>query len=261
MQARKFQTLTYYLFENFSEKIVTHGVFTRQGGVSPKPWDSLNLGGTVGDDRANVIENRRRVFAALDRPVESIYDAWQVHGTEVICVDRPRALNEPHVQGDAIVTAKPEVTLLMRFADCVPILLYDPTRRIIGIAHAGWKGSIEGISSITVRVMGVRYGCLPGDVIAGIGPSICGDHYVVGEIVQKLAKKKIPHLVKDVFFERANKLHLDLWKLNEIILRETGVKSIEVARRCTACNVAEWYSHRAESGKTGRFAVAMALKG
>jgi YfiH family protein len=261
MQSRKYQTLAYYLFENLPEDSVTHGIFTRQGGISPKPWDSLNLGGTVGDERANVIENRRRVFAALGRPAESIYDAWQVHGTEVICVDRPRTLNEPHIKGDALLTSNPGVTLVMRFADCVPIFLFDPTRRVIGLAHAGWRGSIEGIAGIAVRAMAMRYGSLPGDVIAGIGPSICGDHYVVGEAVQVLAKKKIPQFAKDVFFMRANELHLDLWKLNEIILRETGVKSIEIARRCTACNITEWYSHRAESGKTGRFAVAMALKG
>jgi copper oxidase (laccase) domain-containing protein len=142
--------LRYFTFDLFDQHGLIHGLFTRHGGVSPAPWDSLNLGGTVGDERANVIENRRRLFEALDRPVESIFDSWQVHGREVICVDRPRPLDAPHPKADAILTDRPEITLFMRFADCVPILLYDPVRRVAGMVHAGWQGTVSFAAAAAV---------------------------------------------------------------------------------------------------------------
>ncbi len=260
MLSVEFETIKYYQFENLRDLPMIHGVFTRKGGVSPDPWASLNLGGTVGDSRKNVIENRRRIFRAIQRPVESIYDAWQVHGTTVLYPDQPRQLDSPHVHGDVILTNNPDVTLLMRFADCVPILLYDPVKKVVGLAHAGWKGSIGRIAQIAVQAMQEKFGVNPHDILAGIGPSICSTHYIVGEEVRTYAMRRVPDLMEDVFYTKKEALHLDLWKLNELILKNSGVFNVQVAEQCTACNVEEWYSHRAESGKTGRFAVLLALK-
>ncbi len=259
MQAIEHKGVKYYTFEDMNDENVIHGVFTRNGGVSPHPWDSLNLGGTVGDSRTNVIENRRRVFEAIERPVETIYDAWQVHGTTVIHVDRPRNLDIPHIHGDILLTNNPDVTLLMRFADCVPILLYDPQKIAIGLVHAGWKGSIHKVAEVAVHAMQDSFGSRCEEIVAGIGPSICRDHYEVGSDVLAMAEKRIPTLMHHVVSMKDQKPHLDLWKLNEIILKECGIEKLQVADLCTACHDEEWYSHRKQNGKTGRFAVVMGL--
>ena len=132
---------------------VKQAFFTRHGGVSPAPWASLNQGGLSGDARANVVENRRRIFEHFGRPVESIFDVWQVHSGRVVCSDSPRPLQEPHQKADAILTDRSDVTLMMRFADCVPILFYDPIRRVVGIAHAGWQGTLVKIAGEVVKRM------------------------------------------------------------------------------------------------------------
>ncbi len=261
MKAVHFEGLKYYQFECYDCGEITHGIFTRKGGVSPSPWDSLNLGGTVGDSRENVVENRRRVFNALHLAVESIYDAWQVHGTTVIHVKQPRRLESPHIHGDILLTDRPGITLMMRFADCVPILLHDPIKKIIGIVHAGWKGSVERVAEKSIVAMQKGYGSNPADIIAGIGASICSEHYLVRKDVRDHAAGHIAHLLDEVFLEKNGQLHLDLWKLNEIILRESGVKKIQVSNQCTACDLEEWYSHRAQAGSTGRFAAVIALAG
>ena len=150
----------YYSFDNFPASI-KQAVFTRQGGVSPSPWDSLNVGGTVGDDAENVRENRARSFAALGRSFQSLFDVWQVHSADAVFADTPRAPEMEHAKADIIFTDKPEVTLYMRFADCVPILLHDPKKGAVGIAHAGWMGTVRGVSTAAVRAMVERYGSQP----------------------------------------------------------------------------------------------------
>lgn len=251
--------LTYWQFETFDPEIVSHGFFTRQGGVSPQPWASLNQGGTVGDARANVVENRRRIFETINRPVESIFDVWQVHGNEVICTDSPRPLEEEHQKADAIVTNQAEITLFMRFADCVPILLYDPAHRVVSITHAGWKGTLNQIIAETIRAMKAKYQSRPEEIVAGIGPSIGACHYQVGQEVYLAAQTNFSKELDTIFVQKDDGWFLDLWKANTITLETAGVKKIEVAGLCTACHTDDWYSHRAEKGKTGRFAVTLNL--
>ena len=175
--------LRYYAFNTLLDARVTHALYTRRGGVSHKPWASLNVGGTVGDNPTHVRINRKRAFNMMRRVPESLYDVWQVHGANVICAEAPRPQHAPHLQADAILTDKADVTLFMRFADCVPILLYDPHRCIVGIVHAGWLGTVKRTVAATIEVMKDRYGSSPADVLAGIGPSICQRHYEVGQDV------------------------------------------------------------------------------
>ncbi|MBP8048378.1 MAG: laccase domain-containing protein, partial [Anaerolineales bacterium] len=125
--------LRYYRFDIFSNA-VTQAVFTRRGGVSPAPWHSLNLGGSVGDDPAHVAANRIRVFQAMGCKPESIHDVWLVHGTDIVYADAPRPLDQPSAKADIIFTDNPNVSLFMRFGDCVPILFHDPKKKVIGIA-------------------------------------------------------------------------------------------------------------------------------
>ena len=209
--------IEYYQFESFDNKIVTHGFFTRKGGVSPAPWNSLNHGGTVGDVRENVVENRRRAFNALNRPVESIYDVWQVHGTEVICTQSARPLDVEHIKADAIATDRPEVTLFMRFADCVPILLYDPNKRVVSIIHAGWMGTVKKIISYTLKTLQEHYQCDPAQIVAGIGPSIGLCHYQVGKEVISAVRESFSDKADDLLVQRDEKTYFDLWKANEYL--------------------------------------------
>ena len=133
----------YFSFDIFPEA-VTQAVFTRRGGVSPKPWNTLNVGGTVGDDAGRVRQNRARTFQAVGRHIDSTFDVWQVHSANAVPTERPRRASEDPQRADIILTNKPHVTLYMRFADCVPVFLYDAATHVVAIAHAGWLGTVRG---------------------------------------------------------------------------------------------------------------------
>jgi YfiH family protein len=261
MSFRERQGLKIFVFESLeAQRGLVHGIFTRRGGVSPAPWESLNVGGSVGDERGRVRENRERCFRATGRPVESVADLWQVHSDQVILASWPWDGSLTLLEGDALITRRPELTLFMRFADCVPVLLYDPAARAVGIVHAGWKGSLLRIARQTVERMVQEFAARPRDILAGIGPAVAPDHYPVGE--------EVIRGVRQAFGERADELlpsldgqtRFDLSLANELALREAGVESIERADLCTACHVDDWYSHRAEDGRTGRFGVLLGLR-
>jgi polyphenol oxidase len=252
--------IRYYTFDIFPGE-VTQAVFTRQGGVSPAPWDSLNVGGTVGDDAARVRENRVRSFTALGRAFDSLFDVWQVHSADAVCADAPRDLHVPLIQADIIFTDEPHVTLYMRFADCVPILLYDSGQGVVGLAHAGWLGTVRGVSDAAVKTMRARYGTKPENILAAIGPSIGLDHYEIGHDVVAHVHDAFNSDADRLIESRDGRTYFDLWAANALQLRKAGVERIEVAGLCTACHTDDWFSHRAEKGKTGRFGALMALQG
>jgi YfiH family protein len=251
--------IRYYTFDIFP-RTVTQAVFTRQGGVSPAPWHSLNVGGTVGDEAARVRENRLRSFRALGRSFESLFDVWQVHSADAVYADAPRPPEVDHYKADIIFTDKPAVTLYMRFADCVPILLHDPAKGVVGLAHAGWLGTVRGAVTAAVRGMVEQYGSKPADILAAIGPSIGPDHYEVGPDVIAQVEQAFGADAEHLVEARNGSTYLDLWKANRLQLERSGVERIEVAGLCTACHLDDWYSHRAEKGKTGRFGALIALQ-
>ncbi|MGQ9832694.1 MAG: peptidoglycan editing factor PgeF [Candidatus Villigracilaceae bacterium] len=251
--------LRYLTFDIFPQNVL-HAVFTRRGGVSPAPWESLNVGGGIGDDPDRVRENLYRSFAALGRTRESIFDVWQVHSADAVFADAPRSPDEPYRKADIILTDRPEVTLFMRFADCVPILLHDPRRGVVALAHAGWLGTVRGASRAAVQAMQAHYGSHPADLLAAIGPSIGRDHYEVGADVIQQVRASFGKEAEDLLFAQGGKIHLDLWAANHLLLEQAGVGKIEVAGLCTACHLEDWFSHRAEKGHSGRFGVLMALK-
>lgn len=248
----------YFQFELFDQSL-THAVFTRQGGVSPEPWAALNLGSMVGDDLERVRENRRRALATLKCDMASVYEVWQVHGIAVAIANAPRPPKYPHLQADAILTDKPGLTLMMRFADCVPILLHDPVRKVVGIAHAGWMGTVRGTVRFAVEAMQKRYGSKPADILAAIGPSIGPDHYEVGPDVTLQVKQSFGSDASDLLSFSTGSMKFDLWTANRLLLQQAGVSQIDVAGLCTACDTGNWYSHRAEQGRTGRFGAIIAL--
>ena len=260
MPIREKAALKYFYFENLEGHGVVQGIFTRHGGVSPTPWSSLNLGGTIGDTRENVIENRRRIFELMGREVESIFDVWQVHGVDVICTDQPRPLDGLHAKADAILTNNPEITLFMRFADCVPVFLMDPVKKVVGLVHAGWQGTVQRICEKTVRTMQEVYGSKPLDILAGIGPSIGPESYEVGEDVLLRVQEGFGDDELRLIKRYNGCAYLDLWESNRLTLESVGVRQIELAKICTVQNNDDWYSHRKEKGKTGRFGALLALK-
>src|SRR3990172_7701092 len=247
-----------FRFESFGSPRVKHAVFTRAGGVSPAPWASLNFGAMVGDDAARVRANRGLALAALGLAPESVFDVWQVHSAEVVLATAPRG-DAPAERADAILTDRAGVTLMMRFADCVPILLHDPVRNAVGIVHAGWLGTVRQVVRDAVRRMRESLGSRSSDLRAAIGPSIAAHHYPVGPEVVEAVRQSFGAAAEAHLAAGPGGTHLDLWSATEQLLRDEGVERIELAGVCTACETGDWYSHRAELGHTGRFGAIIAL--
>ncbi|NDJ51468.1 MAG: peptidoglycan editing factor PgeF [Chloroflexi bacterium] len=267
MIRHKHDSLAYEQFASFnSVDGLTHAVFTRHGGVSDGHLASLNVGSTVGDHPENVQENRRRMLSALDVDPASVRSSWQVHGSEVLVLtDRAPGPEEP-IKADAIITNQPDLTLEMRFADCVPILLVDPEKRAIGLAHAGWRGTVQGVARRTVEAMQRAFGSDPAALLAGIGPSIGPDSYEVGpEVIEQVHAYFAPHHPdpQSAFVrppqDASSNPHLDLWEANRFDLQQSGVRQIEVAGTCTMIHQEDYFSHRGAGGKAGRFGVLISL--
>ncbi len=253
--------IIYYTFNSLNTFNLSHGVFTRHGGVSSPPYASLNIGGSNGDRTEDVLENRRRLFESLDLDRSNYYDVWQVHSSRVIKTESARKQGDHQEQADAIITSSPGLSLLMRFGDCVPVLLYDPVKNVIGIVHAGWIGTLKRVCEAAVSEMANKFLSNAGDIIACIGPSIAVDHYEVGEEVLHQFEVQFGKAARD-FFEvpQRGRPHLDLWRANEYQLRRAGVSKIENSEICTACHNDDWFSHRQEKGKTGRFGAIISLQ-
>ncbi len=251
----------YYQFEQWLDTPgLTHGVFTRQGGVSGPPWGTLNVGGTVGDEPANVQRNARLIYDTLEVDAARVCTVWQVHSADTVIGNGPTPGRRWLARADGLVTDRPGVSLTMRFADCVPILLYDPVHQAIGIAHAGWRGTVGQVAASTLRTMQTAYGTDPAQVQAGIGPSIGPDQYQVGPEVVAAIERAFGGAEGLIRYAQDGSAYLNLWEANRLTLERAGVRRIEVAGLCTASNTAEFYSHRAERGKTGRFCALIALK-
>jgi len=254
--------LNYYEFDSLAAAGgMRHGVFTRLGGVSPAPYASLNVGSTVGDDPGRVLQNRARAASALGLRDEDVRTTWQVHSADVVIVRRGEKQPYPPPRADVILTPDAGVPLTMRFADCAPILLYDPVRHALGMVHAGWRGTAMRAAQAAVETMRDAFGSRPADLLAGIGPAIGPDHYEVGpEVVRAIHKAftQADRLLHPT--ERPGHARLDLWEANRQVLEDAGVQEVEVSGLCTFTHVDQFFSHRAEHGKTGRFGMIAMLE-
>ncbi len=254
-------------FSIFPEELVTHAISTRLGGVSKEPYASLNLAFHVGDDAEAVKDNRQRFAHSLLLNAKDIVSPKQVHGTRVMRVGREHmGLGAKDYESaiddtDALITNEPNVSLLLCFADCTPIIFVDPENKAVGIAHAGWKGTAGRIAAKTVEAMTESFGSAPDKILAGIGPSISKKVYEIGDDVAKIFQDDFSY--HDKFLTQIdNKYHLDLWEANRKILVEAGVRAynIEIAGACTFEENAWYYSYRKEKGNTGRIGAIVALK-
>jgi YfiH family protein len=262
LRSHKSNTIKYFTSSLLPEELVTHAFFTRLGGVSQGALASLNVGLTVGDDPANVHRNRELSFKALNRRPVTLSDSWLVHGTEAVVYQEPKPPGQTFPpKADIVLTDNPEVTLFMRYADCVPIVLVDPVRQAIALVHAGWKGTVEKAAQAGVDQLVQNYGSRPEDMLAVIGPSIGPENYQVGSEVISRVKTAFGREADQLLPEYNQSAHFDLWAANHLILRQAGVEHIDLAGICTFSHSDEWFSHRASSGKTGRFGVLLALNG
>ena len=257
----------FFRFDNFpSNGHLDHAVLTRLGGHSPTPFRSLNLSESVTDNKANVMDNRARAYAIYRRTNNTLVHAHLVHGNDVAQVT---ALDYGQYVGpvDALITNQPGCGLTMNYADCTPILLYDPTMKAIGLGHSGWKGVVEDLPGAMVSAMAGAFGSDPRDLIAGIGPSIGPCCYQVGEevidAVQNVFDSSdeviLPEDSGKVIVTGGSRAYIDIARANRINLMRAGLEQIEVSEMCTACRNDLFFSHRAENGRTGRFGALLIL--
>jgi polyphenol oxidase len=237
----------------------------REGGVSAPPWDSLNLAFHVGDDPAAVRENRRRACAALDLDPGRLTVAVQVHGASVAVVDDALAGTgadaEPFgFEHDALLTDVPGLPVAVLAADCVPIALHDPVRRVVGVVHAGRPGTCAHVARAAVAAMVDRYGCRPDDVRAALGPSIGPCSYEVGP--DEVARVRREFAGIDVVRPTGDgRGFVDLWSANVHELVEAGVRPerIELGDVDTRRSTDAFFSDRA-ARPCGRHMLVVALR-
>ncbi|HLG79339.1 MAG TPA: peptidoglycan editing factor PgeF [Ktedonobacteraceae bacterium] len=271
-----------------------HGAFTRAGGYSEAPYHGLNTStpprGKNGDSIENVVRNRQQALQALGLEQTPTITLWQVHGADVVPFRSGEAWRSDWGQfsyyeqawtpetirkGDASISNESGIALALSFADCVPIVFYDPVQRVIGIAHGGWRGTARGIVVATVEAMYERYGSRPDDIYAGIGPAIGACCYEVSHDVQQLfmgervfeempTRDRYREIVRAaaVFSAPSTDGHFQLdlqaTNRNQLLLAGLAATHIEVMEICTACNTDRFFSHRKEQGQTGRFPVVIA---
>jgi len=264
MNAQHHDAVKYYQFRQWPE--LTHALFTRKGGISQGPWAALNVGGTNGDRVEAVLHNHVLMYDALGVNGARACTVWLVHGADTVIVDGPVRGRRWVALADAMITDKPDTPLVMRYADCTPIFYYDSTRGVIGLAHAGWRGTVSGVASNVVRAMVQAYGCRTQNIQAAIGPCIGPESYQVGEEVVDAVKSYFgsveASMGTDALItrnERDGSAYFNLWAANQRDLVNAGVEQVEIAGICTAQNTEEFFSHRAEKGRTGRFGAVIAL--
>ena len=245
------------------EKGIDHGFSTRTGGVSQGDFASLNLSFTRPEQRENVVENYRIFCKAADIPLESmVMDSYE-HGMTVLRVDKRDCgrgyTREPLPPCDGLVSNDPAVTLITGHADCMAFYLYDPVRRCIGLAHAGWRGALGRIGTVLANKLCTEFGSRPEDLLAGVGPSICPSCFEVGEDVAQDFETAFPELPlrgKNA----AGRPTIDLWGVAVAQLSEAGVSPERICLS-DVCTMEEprLYSHRRDKGKTGGMSAYLRL--
>ena len=241
---------------------VVHGFFTREGGVSQGIYAGLNCGPGSGDDREHVRQNRRRAKAALGLAAGDLVSLHQAHTAECVTVTRPWPDGE-RPRADGMATDRANVALGVLTADCAPVLFVDPQARVIGAAHAGWRGAVDGVLDSTVDAM-VALGAQRGRIVAGIGPTIGPESYEVGpEFPDRVAAGP---LAADGFFQPAARDGHFLFDLPGYVrarLQRAGVGQADWIEEDTVPDATRFFSYRRAThngeGDYGRLLSAIAL--
>lgn len=269
MYLKEAQGVPYFVFRNLEDtKLVRHGFSTRLGGVSKGHLAEMNLSFTRGDDPECVRENFRRMGAAIGFDPESLVLSQQTHTTNVRLVteaDRGKGYTEPleYTDVDGMITNVPGLMLATFYADCVPLFFVDPVHHAVGLSHSGWKGTAGRMGAVTIERMKEAFGTEPEHLRAAIGPSICQDCYEVSEDVALIFKKEFrAHADERLLYRKPDhKYQLNLWRANEIVLLEAGIRPEHLAMPgiCTCCNPDLLFSHRASGGRRGNMGAFLGL--
>lgn len=256
MKSTNFNNLTIYQFQQFSLlNEITHFVSTRQGGVSQGNCSSLNLGYNTNDLAENVQKNREILAKTFSTSFNFPQQTHKNH-VQIVTKDNHSTFFE---DTDALITNEPTLGIAVLFADCVPVLVYDPEKKVVAVIHAGWRGTVAKIVEKTIEKMVAVFNCNPTNILAGIGPSISPHVYEVGtEVIVEVEKafgSKTPFITNE---QENGKAHLNLWECNKQCLLNTGVleKNIQIAGICTQKNADTFFSVRANAD-TGRFALGV----
>jgi YfiH family protein len=253
------RSVPYYSFELLAQyPQVLNAVFTRLGADRPAHW-GLNVGSSVGDAPEAVESNHHLLYRTLELTGSEVVTTRQVHGNNVAVVGK-RDCGTVIPEADALVTSEAGVVLMMRFADCVPILLYDPSTEAVGLVHAGWRGTASEVARRALVAMKGHFGSRFENVVAALGPAIGPCCYQVEPDVAQLLAATLEKPSAAITVTNDGHYSLDLWEANGQQLTSMGVGRLEISRICTSCHVSEFFSHRAEAGKTGRFAVLCGIR-
>jgi YfiH family protein len=249
--------LAYYQFEHLAAfPEIQHGIFTRGGGHSRAPFHRLNVSFAVGDDPEHVGRNRQLVAGCMQ--AQDLLFARQVHGDTVRVIDgadapEPVSGAAAAPVGDALVTDRPATLLGVLVADCQPVLLFDPKRRVVANIHSGWRGSVANVAGRALQVMQARFGCSARDVLAGVGPSLgpCCAEFVN-------YRAEIP---RALWGYRRDSVYFDFWAVTRDQLMAAGVPAehILTSGLCTKCRTDRFFSYRGE-GDTGRFPAVIGIR-
>lgn len=255
----RINSLPLFLFSILLKRAVTHFVTTRQGGVSPPPYDTLNLAFHSGDHPENVLKNRRILARALHLPTDAFVTAEQAHSANVAVVNEK---NQTFKMNDGLITNKPGICLLVLVADCVPLIFFDPKKRVIGVAHAGWRGTAAKIAEKMVHTLRQEFKTNPEDIIVGIGPAIGPCCYEVGADTLEHLRMSLGES-NHLFIRRDCRWFFDLKQANKSQLLDAGIReeNIELSELCTCCHATRFFSFRSARGPTGRFVAGIMLNG
>lgn len=257
--------LTFPSFEKYSS--VNHAFSTRLGGVSQNEYTSLNLNFGRGDSDENVRENFRRFCTAAGFDFSTLVASSQDHRTfirRVGAAHRGMGFGKPKdiKSVDGLITNENDVTLVTYYADCVPLFFFDPEKHAIGLAHAGWRGTVAQMGRKMAEAMSQEFGCRPCDLLAAVGPSIGSCCFEVdAPVYREFAKLSELRPQEFIVNKDDDKYMIDLWEANRRILLQAGLREehISVAGLCTKCNSDWLFSHRASGGKRGGLAAMICL--
>ncbi|MTI49029.1 peptidoglycan editing factor PgeF [Sporosalibacterium faouarense] len=264
---REKKGIKYYTIPTFDKTGLVKNIFTtRIKGVSEKPYNSLNLGLNNEDNLSKVKDNFKILCDAVDISTESLVFSNQVHGTNIKVInekDNSKCfLSKSDSDGvDGLITNKKGLTLCTFYADCVPIYFLDTKKEVIGLAHAGWRGTVEKIAEKMIDIMEEKFQSDLNDIIVAIGPSIGPCCYEVDRYVYDKFNSNFTNLEQLLIPTDRDKWYLNLWNANVVILSGRGVpiNNILVGEHCTSCNNDLFFSYRKENGKTGRMAALLQL--
>jgi len=257
-------SIKYCVFDNIEKTdFVKHCFTTRIGGVSTGVFDSLNVSYTRDDIKENVDENLQRLSKATELDFKNIVSGHQIHKKDILYADYNHC-GIYHNGFDGYITDKPGIVLCTYHADCVPIFFADANKKVIGLCHSGWRGTVLKIAEETVEKMVEVFGCDKKDIVIGIGPSIGKCCFQIDEPVVCEFNKNLPYAMDYINVDDKEKDHYkaDLWSINKRILMECGIpeENIEITDKCTMCNGDLFYSHRRMGSHRGSMAAYIAIK-